>query len=243
MGSLAIHTTAWPKHPNEPIPCKEMEGRNKLLAETKLEEPKIILRWHFEFQRLIISLPENKFIAWTDSFKDTLSRGTSTAKELETTIGRLGHLGTIVPFVNHFCSWLQDLQRQATRHRAIHISQPCMDDLHTMLFFLEKAYKGIDMNIISFRHPTHTYRSNLCPFGLRRLFPQRFLFEIQNPRRSPIQGNQQPLGIHGIHNNAMGGHNSTMSQKGRLHPLHDQQYDISRMDNENKIQRNRRRSS
>ncbi len=58
-GLLAIHTTAWPKHPNEPIPCKKMEARNKLLVETKLEETKIILGWHFDFLRFIISLPEN----------------------------------------------------------------------------------------------------------------------------------------------------------------------------------------
>jgi hypothetical protein len=33
---LAINTCAHPKHPNEPIPCKDMEARNKLQAEAGL---------------------------------------------------------------------------------------------------------------------------------------------------------------------------------------------------------------
>ena len=76
-----------------------MEARNKLFAEAGLEEMKMILGWLIDFRCLIISLPSNKFIAWTDSINEILTRGTSTVKELETTIGRLGHLGAIMPFV------------------------------------------------------------------------------------------------------------------------------------------------
>jgi hypothetical protein len=96
---LAIHAMARPNHPKEPIPREEMEARNKLSAQAGLEEQKVILGWHVDFCRLIISLPHNKFIAWTESINEMLSCGTTTAKELESTIGRLGHLGTIIPFV------------------------------------------------------------------------------------------------------------------------------------------------
>ena len=143
-----------------------MEAQNKLLAEAALEEKKIILGWHVDFCRLIISLPDNKFIAWTVSIKKILSRGTSTAKELETMIGRLGHLGAIVPFVYHFLSRLRDLQWKATKRRSIAIPKPCRDDLELMLTFLHKAFTGIYMNLISFRRPTHIYRSDSCPYGL-----------------------------------------------------------------------------
>jgi hypothetical protein len=112
---LAIHATACPNHPNEPIPREEMEARNKLSAEAGLEEQKVILGWHLNFCQLIILLPHNKFIAWTESINEILSHGTSTVKELETTIGRLGHLGTIIPFVYHFLSRLRDLQSKATK--------------------------------------------------------------------------------------------------------------------------------
>jgi hypothetical protein len=60
-GLLAIHATARPKHPDEPIPREEMEAQNKLSAEAGLKEEKIILGWHIDFCRLVISL------GWTTS--------------------------------------------------------------------------------------------------------------------------------------------------------------------------------
>jgi hypothetical protein len=112
-GLLAIHATARPKHPAKPIPREEMVARNKLAAKAGLEEEKTILGWHIDFRRLIISLPSNKFIAWTDSINNILARGTSTAKELKTMIGCLGHLKAIMPFVYHFLSRLRNLQERA----------------------------------------------------------------------------------------------------------------------------------
>ena len=32
--------------------------------------------------------------------------------------------------------------------------------------FLKRANSGINMNLISFRKPTHVYRSDACPWGL-----------------------------------------------------------------------------
>ena len=163
---LVIHATARPNHPDEPIPREEMEARNKLSAEAGLEETKTILGWLIDFCRLTISLPSNKFITWTESINEILTHGTSTAKELETTIGRLGHLGAIMPFVYHFLSRLRNLQKKATNRRTINIPQDCHDDLKLMLSFLHKAHTGIDMNLIAFRRPMHIYRSDSCPYGL-----------------------------------------------------------------------------
>jgi hypothetical protein len=143
-----------------------METRNNLSAEAGLEEEKIILGWHINFCRLIISLQDNKFIAWTHSIKEILSRGTSTAKELKMMIGRLGHLGAIVPFVYHFLSRLRDLHWKATKRQSIAIPQPCQDDLELMLVFLHKAFTDIDMNLISFWCQTHIYQLDSCPYGL-----------------------------------------------------------------------------
>jgi hypothetical protein len=55
---LAINTCACPKHPNKPIPCKDMEARNKLKAEAGLEDC-TVLGWLLETQRLLVQLPEN----------------------------------------------------------------------------------------------------------------------------------------------------------------------------------------
>jgi hypothetical protein len=84
---LAIDATARPNHPNEPIPRESMDTRDKLKAEAGLSETKIILGWSFDFRRLLISLPEYKFIAWTTTINKLLVEGSSTAKEVKSTIG------------------------------------------------------------------------------------------------------------------------------------------------------------
>ncbi len=74
-GLLAIHATAWPKHPKEPIPQEEMEARNKLSAEARLKEEKIILGWWIDFCHLIISLPDTSSQlgqSWSRKFSHTV---------------------------------------------------------------------------------------------------------------------------------------------------------------------------
>jgi hypothetical protein len=165
---LAIHTCARPLHAHEPIPRNHMESQNKLTAEANLSEVKIILGWKWDFRRLIISLPENKFIAWTNIITTILETKKVTTKELESTLGRLTHLSLVLPFVHHFLSRLRELHTRCKRHgrQSTTISPICLDDLELMLFFLTKAHEGTSMNIISYRKPTHVYRSDSCPAGL-----------------------------------------------------------------------------
>jgi hypothetical protein len=47
----------------------------------------MILGWMFDFRCLLISLPEKKFIPWTTNINKLLVDGSSTAKELKSTIG------------------------------------------------------------------------------------------------------------------------------------------------------------
>jgi hypothetical protein len=58
-----------------------------------------------------------------DSINNILAHGTSKAKEPETMIGRLGHLGAIMPFVYHFLSRLRNPQERATNRHTIDIPQ------------------------------------------------------------------------------------------------------------------------
>ena len=165
---LGIHTCARPIHPNEPIPRQNVASLNKLKAEGGLSEVKNILGWTWDLRRLIISLPNNKHVAWSESLKKIIAAGKITPKDLETTIGRLGHLSLVIPHVHDFLSRLRDLHTR-TKHqnrRLTKIPQICIDDLSLMLSFLDYAHRGVDMNIISYRKPTHVYRSDACPAGL-----------------------------------------------------------------------------
>ena len=116
---LAIYIAARQKHGSEPIPREEMAALNKLPAEAKLEEIKTILGWIFDFRRLTIALPDNKFTAWSKALRAILKDGVVTAKELEKNIGRLVHMGLVLPFVHHFLSRLRELERRAKNRRQI----------------------------------------------------------------------------------------------------------------------------
>ena len=93
-----------------------MNARDKLVPGAGLSKMKMILGWMFDFRRLLISLPKNKFIAWTTTINKLLVNGLSTAKELESTISQLGHLPLAVPGVHHFLSHLRELHCLATHH-------------------------------------------------------------------------------------------------------------------------------
>jgi hypothetical protein len=91
-----------------------MDARDKLQAAACLSETNVILGWLFDLRKLQISLPENKFIAWMTNINKLIAKGTTTAEELKSTIGQLGHLVLVVPGVHHFLSRLQELQQLAT---------------------------------------------------------------------------------------------------------------------------------
>eukprot|EP00957_Ditylum_brightwellii_P168753 12844444-Ditylum_brightwellii.AAC.1 len=80
---------AQPMQNGKPIPREEMAAISKLIAEAGLEEMKMILGWLFDFRHLKILLPDNKFVAWTESITELLRKMESTAKELEQNIGKL----------------------------------------------------------------------------------------------------------------------------------------------------------
>jgi hypothetical protein len=143
-----------------------MEARNKLQAEAGLEEQITVLGWLLNTRRLLVQLPKNKFMAWTNMIKLVIHRGTTTTKEVESIIGRLGHLGMAIPFVHHFLSRLHDLQVQAKSRRSIPITKECQRDLELMINIIRIAHDGISMNIIVYWQPTHIYCSDSCPAGL-----------------------------------------------------------------------------
>ena len=111
-----------------------MPALNKLSAEAGLEETKMILGWFFEFRRLLVSLPENKFLAWKEDVERLIATGFSMAKGLESLVGQKTHSSVIVPSVHNFLNRLRDLQTKAKIRRKIRIDTRCTDDLKLMLF-------------------------------------------------------------------------------------------------------------
>jgi hypothetical protein len=118
---LALHAVSRPLDSEEPIPCHEMAARNKFIAEAGVEETKMVLGWFFDFRRLRVSLPSNKHIAWSEALQKLISSKQTTAKELETNIGRFVHVGQILPEINHFLNRLRSLLKRAKHQRKVNI--------------------------------------------------------------------------------------------------------------------------
>ena len=76
VSSLSIHIIVRPLKPKDPINRNDLISPSKLTTEVGLCETKILFRWQIYSRTLIISLPERKFLSWTQSiyYRITVSR-------------------------------------------------------------------------------------------------------------------------------------------------------------------------
>ena len=95
--SLAVDVMSRPITTNEPLPRSALLNETKLAAEGALEETKIVFGWKLDTRRLLISLPDHKFVAWTSQIRNIIETKKTTAKELETVLGRLTNAASILP--------------------------------------------------------------------------------------------------------------------------------------------------
>ena len=151
---LVINIASRDIYKEEPISRTEMTEKKKLLAEAGPDEIKVIFGWLFNFRGLTVYLPENKYVAWTCNIKDVLVANKTSHTELDTIIGRMVHVGFIISQIYHFMSRLRDLMWRSRNRRTIKLTDSTRKDLELMLFFLEKAKEGIDMNSLVFRKPS-----------------------------------------------------------------------------------------
>ena len=70
---LALHLVFRPISESKPIPRDEADAITKLIAEGGLEETKLIIGWLYDLRRLIIILPNSKYIAWIDSISKLIN--------------------------------------------------------------------------------------------------------------------------------------------------------------------------
>jgi len=97
--TLAINSLARPLNKNDPIPRHPMISQKKLLAEGRMDECKIILGWQINTRSLQISLPLDKHLKWIYQINSIISNKCVSQKQLESLIGRLNHMGSIIPMI------------------------------------------------------------------------------------------------------------------------------------------------
>ena len=164
--SLAVDVMSRPVAPNEPLLRSALLNATKLAAEGALEETKIVLGWKLDTRRLLISLPEHKYIAWTGQIASMIKTKRTTSKELETVLGRMSNASSILPMARHFLPRLRFLQMKMGRYKEYSLNKTLIADLKLCLKIIQKTQLGIIMNAISFRLPYICYYEDACPKSL-----------------------------------------------------------------------------
>ena len=90
-----------------------------------------------------------------------------------------------------------------------------------MLDFLTHAKQGIDMNLITYRRPTHVYRSDSCPAGLGGYSHAGFAWRYPLPPPLAIQSVEQPPRTHCGNRHPLGGHHRRQTSTGGLRIIDD----------------------
>ena len=163
---LVIELLGRPVHASEETVRDDLLSLKKFLAEATPAEIKMILGWAIDTRRLLISLPDDKCIAWSRAIQTMLDSGRATVSDLETTVGRLNHCGFVIPTSRHFLSRLRGAERAARHRRVYTLPKAVLLDLRLWLQFLQHANQGISLNLLSYRQPTHIMRQDACEHGI-----------------------------------------------------------------------------
>jgi hypothetical protein len=167
-GSLVIHTLGRPVSDTEPIPRDDLNSLKKVVAQGLPEEQKICLGILIDTYRLIATLPEHKYTAWTNSIRKFMEAKKIGFKDLEELIGRLEHVNLIQPPGRHFLGKLRALQYSFGLHPFgyCHLGKEVFKGLELWLKLLKGATTGVSLNLLVLRNPTHIYRTDASLHGL-----------------------------------------------------------------------------
>ena len=148
--------------------------------------------WRLNCRALLLSLPDDKFLAWMGDVDKMLDSGWTSHEQLELMVGRLNHVAAIIPMGRHFLNWLQNwLQHPQLRKQKLSLGKDELGDLRTFKVILRKANKGISLNLLVHRRPTAMGVSNSCPYGLGGFLLNSFAWRLRIPRKSVLWGDNQ----------------------------------------------------
>ena len=119
-------------------------------------------------RRLLISLPTDKFTAWTANINNLLlSKGRRVKlRTLETMVGRLQHVANIMVQGNHFLGRLRSAVLRADKFKDTRLFSEEMNDLVLWKDFLVVAHTGIDLNLLTTRELNNILGTDACEHGL-----------------------------------------------------------------------------
>jgi hypothetical protein len=187
---LAMHLTSRPHagDAEEPVPRRPILSIPKLVAEGRPEEVQVVLGWRLNTRLLEISLPDDKFVAWSADVRNLIAAGICPTKELETLVGRLNHTAYIIPNARHFMSRIRRGLDSGGGKKHRRLGAKALSDLRLWEGFLEHANQGVSMNLLVTREPNKICWSDACPYGLGGYSLSGRAWRLRIPRTSPIFG-------------------------------------------------------
>jgi hypothetical protein len=81
----------------------------KLIAEGSPAELQLVLDWLLNTRKLLVSLPFDKFVAWSGDITAVIKAKRVLRDNLDSIIGRLNHAAAIMPLTRHFMGRLRAL--------------------------------------------------------------------------------------------------------------------------------------
>jgi hypothetical protein len=153
---------------HETMQRDEVLAIDKAMAEATPSEVQKVLGWVINTRTMLVSLPEDKHFKWTLGIQEILSHPTNAVATttLDTLIGRLQHVATIIPAARHFVSRLRNWLTRSQRWKPIPPPLHCLEDLRLWLAFINRAREGININLLVNRAPTSILRTDACEYGL-----------------------------------------------------------------------------
>jgi hypothetical protein len=74
-----------------------MASEDKFTAEAGASETKMILGWLVNYRTLMVQMPDNKFVAWSNKLQQLINSRSATAKQLDLNIRRMIHVAEVLP--------------------------------------------------------------------------------------------------------------------------------------------------
>jgi len=164
---LVIHSIFRPIDPAEPIKRDDNISEKKLKGEGQPSEVKTMLGWIINTRKMRVFLPKDKALAWSNDIKTILQANRITHKDLESTIGRLNHIGYILPTGRYFLNRLRHLLQRCDKYGRQQLQQWERLDLDLWLSMIEKVSKvGVSTDNLTFTKITTYLITDACEHGI-----------------------------------------------------------------------------
>ena len=172
---LGIHLLCRPLAEDEPVKRDDPLSLSKLSEEGTLAEQFVLLGWKVNLRLLILSLPRDKFLAWSQDIAAIIKAKNASYQALDSIVGRLNHAAAALSLARYFLNRIRRTAqrngtnevRQKTNKKIKWLDKSVLADLQLFLdYFLPKLHEGISLNLLTFRRPTHIFWSDACPSGM-----------------------------------------------------------------------------